>query len=226
MYNKNREEKENRINNNFMFILAIFFSLFPHQAFAQPTGEGCSSDSTAAKLVCNFGTLIDVAVIFGYVLAGILFFVAGLYVYLSQKKPQQYGPGSILGALIAASLFLGFSNVITIYQNFIFDDGNIYELHQYNESLQRISGTETGGFSYMSSESMQAILAFVKLVGVVAMLKSIYLIYDAGRGNDPHKSIYFQIMIYAVGGAMAFRIEDISCVIGDFFNIQSICLIG
>ena len=92
MYNKNREEKENRINNNFMFILAMFFSLFPHQAFAQPTGEGCSSDSTAAKLVCNFGTLIDVAVIFGYVLAGILFFVAGLYVYLSQKKPQQYGP--------------------------------------------------------------------------------------------------------------------------------------
>ena len=83
--------------------------------------------------------------------------------------------GSILGALIAASLFLGFSNVITIYQNFIFDDGNIYELHQYNESLQRISGTETGGFSYMSSESMKAILAFVKLVGVVAMLKSIYL---------------------------------------------------
>lgn len=225
MYNKEKEKENNIINNNFMFALAMFFMFFPQQVFAQSVSEGCSSDSTATKLICNFGTLIDLAVLFGYVLSGILFFVAGVYIYLSQKKPQQYGPGAILGALLAATLFLGFSNVITIYQNFVFNDGDLYELHQYNESLQRISGNETGGFSYMSSESMQAIFGFIKFVGIVAMLKSIYLVYDAGRGNDPHKSVYFQIMIYAIGGAMAFRIEDVLCIMGDFLNVQSICLV-
>ena len=227
MYNKEKENKNRIENSNLMFIIAMFFTLFPHQAFASATGSsgGCDSNSTAAKLICNFGTLIDITVFFGYVLSGILFFVAGLYIYMSQKKPQQYGPGSILGALLAATLLLGFSNVITIYQNFMFNDGNLYELHQYNESLSRINGTETSGFGYMSSESMQAIIGFVKFVGIVAMLKSIYLIYDAGRGNDPQKNVYFQIMIYAIGGAMAYRIEDVSCILGDFFNIQSVCLL-
>ena len=223
--NKNKEVYQKQKNG--LYALGGFLFFFPHQAFAQAAGEGCASDSIAARLICNFGTLIDLAVFFGYVLSGILFFVAGLYIYQSQKKPQQYGPGAIIGSLLAATLFLGFTNLITVYQSFIFNDGNIYELHQYNESLNRITGTDGGGgFGYMSSESMQALIGFVKLVGVVAMLKSIYLVYDAGRGNDPSKNVYFQILIYAVGGAIAFRIEDFSCVMGDFFNMPGICLIG
>lgn len=231
MYHKLEKEQENNKNNSFMLLLAMFFAFFPHQALAQDAGGvsivhgSCSNENTATQLICNFGSIIELAVIFGYVLSGILFFVAGLYIYLSQKKPQQYGPGAIIGALLAATLFLGFTNLVTVYQNLVFSDNDIYELHQYNETLQRIGG-DNGHFNYMSSESMRALLGFVKLVGVIAMLKSIYLVYDAGRGNDPNKNVYFQILVYAVGGAMAFRIEDVSCIISDFFNITSICLLN
>lgn len=218
-------KKEYHIYHIFMF---IFLYLFSSNVYAEDIYDppSCDSTSTAARLICNFGTIIDISIVVGYAISGVLFFVAGLYMYLSQKKPQQYGAGHIIGALIAATLFISFTNLITLYQNLVFADDQVYHLNEYNEMLDRIGSGDEGAFGYMSSESMQALIAFVKVVGVFAMLKSIYLVYDAGRGNDPQRNIYFQIMIYAIGGALAFRVEDFSCILADFFGIASICLVG
>lgn len=54
MYNKIREERESKINNNFMFVLAMFFALFPHQAFAQATG----GDAVVTPLLLNLFVIL------------------------------------------------------------------------------------------------------------------------------------------------------------------------
>lgn len=208
--------------NSLCSLLFSFIILFPSISFAAT--QSCGNESTAARLTCEFGDFIQLAVIIGYFLAALLFFLGGFYIYLMNKKPGQYGAGVVVACFLSATFFAGFSNVITLYQSVLFGSSDLYTINQYSSMVQQIKGVGAGQMGYVSSSTMQALVGFVKLIGVIAILRSIYLIYVFGKSGG-REAGGGSIIVFGIGGAIAFRIEDFSCMLADLFNITSICLL-
>lgn len=205
---------------SFFIILASFCS---SSAFAAVSG--CDDGDMSKILICEFGLFINISVYFCYVIGTLMIILGALFMYLNAHTPGKYSVGAIIASFITAGLLLGFSQTITIIQSTTFGD-SVYALTDYNEIVNRIHGFDGHtSFGYMSSGTIKAIFAFAKLVGVIAMIRSIYMIYSMGRWSDSSKGTIWEIIVLGVFGALCFRLEDTLCLLGNTLKIGWLCLV-
>lgn len=206
----------------FGFLLTLATILFPSTAMAAT--ESCPTDDLALKLVCEFGNFIGIALIIAYFIGSILMLYGAFQFYATSRNPNDSRLAPWM-SIFVGTLLLGMTEVITFYQDTLFNTGDVYEVSQYNESLNKISGGATTSIGYASENIMKAIFGFAKLVGVIAMIKSVVLIWDKGGNRRGNQTGWGQIIAFGIGGMLVFRAEDVACMVADLFNIQSLCLL-
>lgn len=182
------------------------------------------TDVIAKNMMCQFGNFIDITVIIAYLLGTIFFIIGGLEIYKTSRNPND-SKGVIFVAFLVGTLLLGFGNVVTLYQDALFQTGDVYQVTQYNETLSRIKGGNDTQLMYVSSTTMRAIFGFAKFLGVLAMLKSLLIVWELGGRRRGGNATYGQLVAFAFGGVIAFRAEDFACLLADFFNMNSLCML-
>lgn len=206
-------------------LLFIALLLLPNIAFAETS---CDSSVTSEKIICEIGTLLPIVEACTY-LTGTILAVVGIMLALeNQKDPRRVGVKAIILTFLSATLLMMLPTILTTAQSTFFSDGNLYSISDYNSTLNRINESGAQNLSMLTGHNIRVVFAFVKFIGVLVVVKGIYLIYVAGRWGESqsNQGIYIKIMIHILGGAAAFNLEDLMCVLGDFINVQSMCLVS
>lgn len=206
----------------FLFLALLFL---PNLAFAETS---CDTTVTSEKIICEIGTLLPIVESCTYLTGTILAVVGIMLAFENQKDPRKVSVKAIVLTFLSASLLMMMPTILTTAQSTIFSEGNLYSISDYNTTLERINESGAQNFSMLTGHNIRVVFAFVKFIGVLVFIKGIYLIYVEGRWgkSQSNQGIYIKIMIHILGGAASFNLEDLMCVLGDFINIQSMCLVS
>lgn len=187
----------------------------------------CPTTSTADKLVCEWGNVIDIVILACYMIAT-AFMLSGLFaINKHASMPQQYPASRIATHFIVAGFLMAISVPMDVVQNTLFTSSPLM-INEYGSGIDSVGNVSIGseGVQLVSPNTFKAIIGFVMLIGVIAFIRGIILVKEIGenaalshQGKGAGKAI-----THIIGGALAWNIVQTTCFIADFINMPAICI--
>ena len=162
---------------------------------------------------------------------GLCTFVLGLYGFKKHSEaPQQYtiaycvanlGTGTLL---LLSGYFYGVVIGTAVDTGFDYDNSSALALDQTAlGSGADLANSFLG--KYLPVHTVEMLIGFVYLVGLLAFLKGIYMLKNAGSTGN-HNDGISKALIHIVGGVVSMNISAFSCIISSIFGVSMLCLGG
>lgn len=153
------------------------------------------------------------------VIIGAIFTAASIYKLKSNaENPQRFTMGGIVIGLAAGAFMISIPMTIDALGRSIFGASALNEL-----SITAATGTVNGMANGMLGADLSRFLvAFVMIVGVLAVMKGVVILYKKGNGDQ--QSSMGMVLTHLIAGSLCINLHAFSCMIADSFNIQSICI--
>lgn len=165
--------------------------------------------------------------------------VAGLGVYGFYRQtlyPQNYTTAGNFAKVLTGSALVISGSIFQGFENTFFDtttDLSSGSLHLNVDALSALveNGVRTGSSSISSQlippRSSALIVGFMYMIGVLAFLKGIFVLKDAGEiGNQQNPSPVKTSLVYMVSGVIAVNINDFGCLFGSTFGTTLFCAVN
>mgnify|MGYP001212239932 CR=1 FL=1 len=176
--------------------------------------------------------IIQAAAVTGYALTGL-----GIYgFYRGTEFPQNHPmaknifmvlSGSML--IIAGSIYQGFDNTL-FNQSESLDAGALYldvnAAKSIVENGINAAIPTRGGLSsqLIPAETAALIIGFMYMIGVIAFVKGIFMLKDAGEFVSPQgDNKVSSAIVFMVSGVIAININDVGCMVGNTFGTTIFC---
>lgn len=196
------------------FIALVGLTLFPSAAFA------------AEATINALGSLI----VAGCYLIGTITFIYGLYGFKAHtNQPQQFPISTCVMNLLTGVILLSLPVFYSILKRSTIDPG-------WNEgarvalSVGPHVADVRGSFidTYLPGETAEAVIGFIFLVGLWSFAKGVYRLRFVGLSQMHAPPGAGQglgnAITHMVGGMLVMNITHVSCIIGETFNLNILCI--
>lgn len=168
--------------------------------------SGTGIDVMVYNLVKNtYGPAISLLSAFVYISAIILLFVGiSRLTKTAQEGPRgPAGLGTIITFLVSGALF-SIGGMTKTFMESLFGAGNI-------KAASRITGIMAPGDAYRVQTVIDAVMAFVMIVGLIALIRGFFVLRAFADGGSQNASVA-QALTFLFGGALAINL-------GEFINV-------
>ncbi len=199
------------MKNIFSICAALMLAFLPGAASAISLSDAAS---VAFGQFESFKTLIFMM---SYMLgAGLA--VWGVYALkLNGDTPSRYKMSSIILALLAGSAMLSFPSTVEMMSESVFgDDLEILAI----ADVKSLQGTSVFGKT-IDANVMKAVVGFVVILGYLAILKGLYVLYQMGR--EVQGAGVGKALAHIGGGVMAVNLFKTGCMLTSTFGSSTLC---
>ncbi|MBP4081433.1 hypothetical protein [Aeromonas sp. MrichA-1] len=204
-------------NNSVAVASAIAMTLFSGFALA---------DDTASSIV---NPVAELFVSIGY-LVGLILFVLGLYGFKkNSESPQQYPMSYCIANLTTGTLLLLSGYFYGVVRNTAVNDGWSYDNSSalaLDKTALANSGNITNSFlgQYLPVHTVELLIGFIYLVGLLAFLKGIYMLKSVGSASNNGSDGIGKALTHICGGVVSMNILSFSCLVSSIIGVSMICL--
>ncbi|MND11560.1 hypothetical protein D3C87_351680 [compost metagenome] len=183
-----------------------------------------SADGIAAETINPIASLI---VSIGY-LVGLTLFVHGLYgIKKNSESPQQYPFGKCVAEMVSGVLLLLSGYFYGVVRNSAVNDGWSYD-NSNALALDHTALSNMGDLSqsflgqYLPVQTIEMLIGFVYLFGLMSFLKGIYMLKSIGAVNN--QDGIGKVATHICGGIVCMNIASFSCLVSSFIGVSMLCL--
>ncbi len=185
-----------------------------------------SAHAAEVNMAANMKALADLVLAFAP-LFGFLVFAAGIYQFYkhAKTKDERYGVASSVAKILAGALLVSINWFYGFLANSFISDS------QQSESGARIllavdkqmaEGTAIAVDSVIPADTINGLLGFIALVGVIAFVNGLLALKNLGDGRHDERDLY-KALTRIVGGLCCLNIKWVSCLIGNVLGISILC---
>lgn len=190
--------------------------------FASPAYAASSSTVTIDAIAS--------LIVAGCYLVGIMTFIYGIYGFKAHSSaPQQFPIATCVMNLLTGVFLLSMPTFYGILKRSTIDPG-------WNDDSRKALSVGPhvddvrGSFieTYMPGETANAIIGFIFLVGLYNFAKGIYKLRFVGLGQmhapQGQGAGLGNAFTHMIGGMLVMNITTVSCIIGETFNFDILCM--